>query len=177
MSVKIKAVERNISFSKDNVEYGYVLSTEMYNRLSDEKVIAEASAHSGISQAILKASCAAVADVLMSWISEGHSVSIPYLGTMRFGLNSKAVSTVGEVGTDLITSRKVVFTPSGEIKDALANTSFSITCYDRNGKVVKRVNAGGDGIDTDGEGDEAVNPDGPNNDNNGGTSGGGGFAG
>lgn len=176
MSVKIKAVERNISFSKDNVEYGYVLSTEMYNRLSDEKVIAEASAHSGISQAILKASCAAVADVLMSWISEGHSVSIPYLGTMRFGLNSKAVSTVGEVGTDLITSRKVVFTPSGEIKDALANTSFSITCYDRNGKVVKRVNAGGNGVDTDDEGNEAVDPDGPNNDN-GGTSGGGGFAG
>ena len=167
MSVKIKAVERNISFSKDSVEYGYVLSTEMYNRLSDEKVIAEASAHSGISQAILKASCAAVADVLMSWISEGHSVSIPYLGTMRFGLNSKSVSNVAEVGTDLITARKVIFSPSTEIKDALANTSFSITCYDRNGKVVKRVTSTGEGVAPDDDGDETVNPNGPNSGNGG----------
>lgn len=47
--------------------------------------------------------------------------------------------TVGEVATSLITNRRVIFTPSVDIKRELQETSIQITCYDRNGKVVKNV--------------------------------------
>ena len=46
----------------------------------------------------------------------------------------------------LITSRRVIFTPSTDIKEELARTAISITCYDRNGDVVKRVTSTDDGI-------------------------------
>jgi hypothetical protein len=35
--------------------------------------------------------------------------------------------------------RRVIFSPSTEIKDELKSTSVNITCYDRDGKIVKRV--------------------------------------
>ena len=38
-----------------------------------------------------------------------------------------------------ITSRRIIFTPTGELKNELAATAVQITCYDKNGKEVKRV--------------------------------------
>jgi hypothetical protein len=58
---------------------------------------------------------------------------------MRFGLRSKAVEKVEDVKAGLITSRRIIFTPSIDLKDELASTTVQITCIDRNGKEVKRV--------------------------------------
>jgi hypothetical protein len=64
---------------------------------------------------------------------------------MRFGLSAKSVADVNKVKADLITTRRIVFTPAVELKDELKNTSVIITCYDRNGNVVKRVTSADDG--------------------------------
>ena len=60
---------------------------------------------------------------------------------MRFGVRAQAVADVKQVSTDLITARRVVFTPSSTIRNILRDTSINITCIDRNGVVVKRVNS------------------------------------
>ena len=88
---------------------------------------------------------------------------------MRFGLRSTAVSDVSKVSAGLITARRVIFIPSVEIKQALADTSVTITCYDRDGKVVKSVTSSdkGDVEDPDGN-----NPSGGGSDGGGTTPGG-----
>ena len=58
---------------------------------------------------------------------------------MRFGLRAKSVEKVEEVKAGLISSRRIIFTPDTELKDELAKTAVQITCYDRDGKEVKRV--------------------------------------
>ena len=58
---------------------------------------------------------------------------------MRFGLRAKSVEKVDEVKAGLITSRRIIFTPTSDLKDELANTAVQITCFDRTGKEVKRV--------------------------------------
>ena len=70
---------------------------------------------------------------------------------MRFGLRATSVTDVNLVGANLITSRRVIFTPNTDIKDELARTSVNITCYDRNGEVVKRVTSSDDGVVDDPE--------------------------
>ncbi len=40
---------------------------------------------------------------------------------------------------NLITRRYIIFVPNTDIKKELEETSVNITCYDRNGKVVKQV--------------------------------------
>ncbi len=139
MAINLKAKETLMQVGDLKGKYRFILSTELYSRLSEEKVIKEASLHSGISTGIMKAAWDAAGDIIRSWATEGHSVAVPGLGTMRFGVRAKSVGTVDEVATDLITSRRVIFTPSVAIKKELADTAIAITCYDRNGKELKRV--------------------------------------
>ena len=115
------------------------MKPEMYSTLTQTKVIREAALRSGVSQGVMKACWDAAGEVIKAWATEGHSVALPGLGNMRFGLRSKAVEDVNDVKTSLISSRRIIFTPSVDLKDELANTAIQITCYDRNGKEVKRV--------------------------------------
>ena len=116
--------------------YRYVLSPVIYNKLSEDKVIEEACVRSNLAKSVLQSAWNAIGDVIKAWATEGHSVAIPGLGTMRFGINATSVSSVD----GLITARKVIFTPSKKIKTELLNTSISIACYDRNGKLIRTVN-------------------------------------
>ena len=147
MGIKVKAIERNVSFSKEekDAKWAYVMQPELYGQLGIDKVLKQAALTSGLSEALLRASLSAYGQVVIAWATEGHSIPIPGLGTMRFGLRSSAVDDVKKVKTNLITSRRVIYTPSVEIKKALSETSVNITCYDRNGKLVKNVTSGDDG--------------------------------
>ena len=160
MAIKVKAVERNVSFDKNTEKWAYVLQADLYNKLSQSKVINEAALRSGIAKGAINAAWDAIGEVIKAWATEGHSVAVPGLGTMRFGLRSKSIADVNKVGSDLITTRRVIFTPNMEIKDELKKTSINITCYDRNGEVVKRVTSTDDGEVEDPEDD---NPNGGGN--------------
>ena len=144
MALKVKAVERLLKFSNkenDPGVYRYVLKPELYTSLSQAKVIKEAALRSGVSRGVMQACWDAAGEVIKAWATEGHSVALPGLGTMRFGLRSKAVEKVEDVKTSLIETRRIIFTPDVDLKDELKNTTIQITCIDRNGKEVKRVNS------------------------------------
>jgi hypothetical protein len=81
---------------------------------------------------------------------------------MRFGLRAKSVENVNDVKTGLITSRRIIFTPNSDMKDELAKTAVQITCYDRNGKEVKRVTSTDSGDIEDPENDQPANGGGNN---------------
>ena len=140
MALKVKAVERLLKFDKESAgKYRYVMKADLYTSLTQAKVIKEAALRSGVSQGVMKACWDAAGEVIKAWATEGHSVALPGLGSMRFGLRSKAVENVNDVKTSLITSRRIIFTPSVDLKDELADNAIQITCYDRDGKEVKRV--------------------------------------
>ena len=203
MALKVKAVERLLKFSNkenDPGVYRYVLKPDLYTSLSQAKVIKEAALRSGVSRGVMQACWDAAGEVIKAWATEGHSVALPGLGTMRFGLRSKAVEKVEDVKTGLIESRRIIFTPDVDLKDELKNTAIQITCYDRDGKEVKRVTSTDPGTIEDpendnqnggntengngsGSGSEGGNTNGDNTggntsgDNNGGNTGGGGDGG
>ena len=186
MALKVKAVERLLKFDKESAgKYRYVMKPEMYSTLSQAKVIKEAALRSGVSQGVMKACWDAAGEVIKAWATEGHSVALPGLGNMRFGLRSKAVENVNDVKTGLISSRRIIFTPSVDLKDELANTSIQITCYDKDGNIVRRVtstsgevedpeneNQGGENANQGGSGSEGGNTN--QGGNQGGNTGGGG---
>ena len=162
MAIKVKAVERNVAFEKGAEKWAYVLQADLYNKLSQAKVIQEASLRSGISKGAINAAWDAIGEVIKAWATEGHAVAVPGLGSMRFGIRSTSVANVNKVGADLITARRVIFTPSVEIKDELKKTSINITCYDRNGEIVKRVTSTDDS-DVEDPDNEPTDPNGGGN--------------
>ena len=177
MALKVKAVERLLKFTNDENDHGvyrYVLKPELYTSLDQKKVIREAALRSGVSQGVMKACWDAAGEVIKAWATEGHSVALPGLGSMRFGLRSKSVEKVEDVKTGLISSRRIIFTPSVDLKDELANTGILITCYDRTGKEVKRVTSTSGEVEdpedeNENDGTEPQNGGGNSGDNGGGT--------
>ena len=146
--MKVKAIEKKLKFTKDENDpgvYRYVMQPEQYSSLTQKKVIKEAALRSGVSQGVMQACWDAAGEVIKAWATEGHSVALPGLGTMRFGLRSKAVEDVNKVKSNLITTRRIIFTPDVDLKDELKNTAIQITGYDRNGEEVKRVTSADDG--------------------------------
>ena len=140
MALKVKAIEKLVKFDKNAAgTYRYVMAPELYMALNQKKVIREAALRSGVSQGVMQACWDAAGEVIKAWATEGHSVALPGLGTMRFGLRAKSVQDVNDVKTSLIKSRRIIFTPSVDLKEELASTAIQITCYDRTGKEVKRV--------------------------------------
>ena len=154
MAIKVKAVERKLKFTKDENDpgvYRYVLGAELYTALNQKKVIREAALRSGVSQGVMQACWDAAGEVIKAWATEGHSVALPGLGTMRFGVRAKAVEKVEDVKSGLISARRIIFTPNSDLKEELKATAIQITCYDRNGEVVKRVTSDDEGEVEDNE--------------------------
>ena len=148
MAIKVKAVERKLKFTKNENDpgvYRYVLGAELYTALNQKKVIREAALRTGVSQGVMQACWDAAGEVIKAWATEGHSVALPGLGTMRFGVRAKAVEKVEDVKSGLISARRIIFTPNSDLKEELKATAIQITCYDRNGEVVKRVTSDDEG--------------------------------
>ena len=139
MGIKVKAIERNVAFEKGKQKWAYVMQADLYGQLTQSKVIEEAAVRSGLAKQVINAAWGAIGAVITAWATEGHSVAVPGLGSLRFGLNSTAVEDVNKVSSSLINRRYIIFVPNAAIKEELAKTSVNITCYDRNGKIVKQV--------------------------------------
>jgi len=158
MALKVKAVERLVKFKKDDPgQYRYVMQPELYTALAQDKVIKEAALRSGVNRGVMQACWDAAGEVIKAWATEGHSVALPGLGTMRFGLRAKSVEKVEDVKAGLISSRRIIFTPASDLKDELADTAIQITCFDRNGDEVKRVTSTDPGTVEDNENNENEN--------------------
>ncbi|WP_028907416.1 DNA-binding protein [Xylanibacter ruminicola] len=160
MAIKVIAQRRVLKIGKNPGAKRFVMRPDLYTPIQEKKVFAEAATRSGIATGVIKAAWDAAGEVIRAWATEGHSIPIPGLGTMRFSVRSKAVENLDDVKTALITTRRIVFTPSTDVKDELKNTSIQITCLDEDGTVLKRVTSGDSGDIED-----------PENENTGGNSG------
>ena len=182
MSIKVIAQRRQLKIGKNPGAKRFIMRPDLYSPIQEKKVFAEASTHSGISAGVIKAAWDAAGEVIRTWATEGHSVPLPGLGTMRFGVRSKAVENLEDVKTGLISVRRIIFTPNTEVKEELKNTSIQITCLDENGNVLKRVTSGDSGDIEDPEsgnqngeqGGSNQNPSQGGNTSGGGNTGGGG---
>ena len=167
MAIKVIAQLREVKLGK-NPGKKFVMRPDLYVPIAEKKVFQEAATHSGISAGVIKAASGisagvikaawdAAGEVIRTWATEGHSIPLPGLGTMRFGVRSKAVEKLEDVKANLISVRRIIFTPNVDVKDELKNTSIQITCLDEDGNVLKRVTSGDSGDIEDNENENGGN--------------------
>ena len=170
MALKVKAIQTDLNHLTDAkgnpVGLRFILKPELYSKLNESKVIKEAALRSGVARGVMQACWDAAGEVIKAWATEGHSVALPGLGTMRFGLRSKSVGDVNKVASDLIQTRRIIFTPDVDLKNELKQTSISITCYDVDGNVIKRVTSEDAGEVEDNEGENTGDNTGTNTGDN-----------
>ena len=82
MAIKVIAQRREVKLGK-KPGMKFVMRPDLYIPIAEKKVFSEASTHSGINAGVIKAAWDAAGEVLRTWATEGHSVPLPGLGTMR----------------------------------------------------------------------------------------------
>ena len=107
MAIKVIAQLREVKLGK-NPGKKFVMRPDLYVPITEQKVFQEAATHSGISAGVIKAAWDAAGEVIRTWATEGHSIPLPGLGTMRFGVRSKAVEKLEDVKANLISVRRMI---------------------------------------------------------------------
>ena len=82
MAIKVIAQRRELKIGNKPGKR-FVMRPDLYVPIAEKKVFAEAATHSGISSGVIKAAWDAAGEVIRTWATEGHSVPLPGLGTMR----------------------------------------------------------------------------------------------
>ena len=80
MAINLKAKETLIQAGEMKGQYRFILGTELYNKLSESKVIKEAAIRSGVSVGVMQVCWDAAGEVIKAWCTEGHSVAVPAIG-------------------------------------------------------------------------------------------------
>ncbi len=94
----------------------------------------QAALMTGLPKPILQASWYGIGRVIKTWVTEGHCVSLPGFWEIC-ARSERGGLKIRRKHDSLITSRRVIFIPSVDIKRTLA-TLVTITCYNRKGEVV-----------------------------------------
>ena len=135
MAIRVRGLRRKLNVGNKN--YAYTLYPDNYGMLDKSKMIEEAALRSGMSKGVMQACWDAAGEVIKAWITEGHSVPIPGLGSMRIGLRARSAAELKYVNTELILRRRILFTPSIEIKRKINEMGVYISeVRDENGVLV-----------------------------------------
>ncbi len=130
MAINLKAKETLIQVGELKGKYRYVLSTELYNKLPESKVIKEAA---------LQKWREPRRDAGMLGCCRRGNQGMVYRRPLRrlfqdwepcrFGVRAKSVDTVSEVASGLITARTSYLHPKRGYQGGAAGTPIQITCY------------------------------------------------
>lgn len=134
MSLHINSRQKRIKVGEHKGEDMYVMKVNHYSTIDAEKIIQYASDTSQIPKGVMRASWEAIGGIITSWVLEGHIVEIPGLGNIRAEVRAKARTDANDVSADDNFRRKLLLTPTKEIKDALNATPVNITCLNKEGK-------------------------------------------
>ena len=133
MSLNLTSKQTTIKLGLHKGEEMYVMKVEHYNTIDAEKIVRYASETSNIPKAALRQAWEALGQAITSWVLEGHIVEVPGLGNIRAEVRAKAQSKAEDVTESDIFRRKLLLTPTKEIKEALNATPIRINCCDREG--------------------------------------------
>lgn len=117
----MNAKKRKIGFNK---KVAYVTRAVRYNTIGTDELLSHASADTGVSKAMLKATFEAMMQEIRQLALNGHSVQLGDLGTLKFSISCKSVENKDDLSTDLIKTRRMVFRASSKLRDEMDDVKF-----------------------------------------------------
>lgn len=139
MGINIKAKQTLHNVGKYKGDYRYTLYTEPIGKVSLKNVIEETALRTGINKCVIHAVCMELSDVIKHFASEGFSVPLLYLGMLHFSIRAESVKDVEEITPSLITNRRICLIPNKQTKKSIGNSPINITCYSKDGAVIKHL--------------------------------------
>lgn len=141
MAIRIKAKQRLMKVGPNAGKKVWKLTPDIGNKIVFDKLCKRAAERNNLSATIIKAAIGAVAESIKDYLVIGDSVELGELGTLRLSMRAKTSENLADVNVNNIERRRLVFTPSKEIKEFINAEPVEIVYFDEKGKKVRRVDA------------------------------------
>ena len=135
--LKIKSTQQTIKVGEHKGEEMFVMKVEHYGVMDAEAIIDFAAEACSLPRSWIGASWEAIGKLICTWALEGHIVEIPGLGHIRAEVRAKAQKEAEDVSAEDVFRRKLILSPTKDIKDKLNAAELDIVCYDKDGAEVK----------------------------------------
>lgn len=122
MSIPYKARKRTNPMDRSEALF-YPCST-FYSEIGTEKICENISTSTSLSISDVQAVIRSLLDWIPNYLSEGHSVRLDNLGIFKLGISGTGEATAEAVGSDNITSTKILFLADTKLKAKFVNASF-----------------------------------------------------
>lgn len=120
-TIKLNTTYQRIAMKNKNA---YVTRATNYSMIKAEDVLDFAEKNSGMTRETLSGAMTIVVRAFETFLMNGHSVQLPELGTFRFSISCKAVDNEEDISTENVRSRKIIFTPSRRVRNAIRQVSL-----------------------------------------------------
>lgn len=115
-TVFIKSNLQHVAFKRKDA---FVSRAVCYSNISADEFLNRLSSNSGINKGTLYTTCYEIAKSLKTLVFQGHSVTVPEIGTFRFSVKAKASDTADKAGANNVYHRTINFLPDKAIKKEL----------------------------------------------------------
>ena len=119
--IKVKGKMQRLAVVDDNRVVGRAMR---YSTVKGDQLVSYASQSSHIPKSTLLACTLAMREAISYFVLNGHHVDLDKFGILSVRSKQKAVDDAEQVNADLVTHLTVGFTPSKEIKEAIAAIRF-----------------------------------------------------
>lgn len=119
--IKVKGKMQRLAVVDDNRVVGRAMR---YSTVKGDQLVSYASQSSHIPESTLLACTLAMREAISYFVLNGHHVDLDKFGILSIRSKQKAVDDAEQVNADLVTHLTVGFTPSKEIKEAIAAIRF-----------------------------------------------------
>jgi len=122
--IKVKVIEKrnplNLSESK---HYGFPINEGI---VSLDEIAAELSQRSTVNYSDIDAVLQNFVEFIPFILAMGKSISLGRLGTMRVSFSSQGVDNPKDFNVGLITVKRIIFTPSSQLKNKIRDFKFEL---------------------------------------------------
>ena len=115
--IKVKGMMQHVDVINDNRVVGHPMR---YSTVKGDQLVSYAFQSSHIPESTLLACTLAVREAISYFVLNGHHVNLGKFGTFGIRTLQKAVTDAEEVSAELVKRITIGFTPSAEIKKAIA---------------------------------------------------------
>ena len=145
MALKFKIGKRKVTIGKRKGQTLYYAVQEEHAHTSWESVEKRIVAGTGVSRADLRAVIIALTDIIEEEVSEGRSVDLADLGSIKVTAMGKMMDSFKEVTADTIRRAKILFYFRGRLREIPKHLSYELIREEHLAHPKKPGSSGGGG--------------------------------
>lgn len=129
--IYLRSKLQNLAMKKKDA---YVTRPVYYARITGDELLERAADNSKLRKSEIYLAAEAITREFRNFLQNGHAVTIPEIGTFRFGFRAHATDTLAEAGAAQVYRRRIIYLPCMDLRRQLNTVTLEdVTVKDEEG--------------------------------------------